>query len=190
MNDKPIGAGKSSFDLIDPALFFDGLQLDRNLEFLDVACGIGNYSLAVAEVLGENSIIYAIDLWPEGISSLKKEISKKKITNIRATVGDISKRIPIGNQSIDICLMATVLHDLVEVQTQHGALKEIARALKPGGSLAIIEFNKVEGPPGPPIDIRLTAEEVESILEPYGFLKEYIKDVGPYNYLAGFILRE
>jgi ubiquinone/menaquinone biosynthesis C-methylase UbiE len=188
MSDKPIGAGKSSFDLIDPALFFDSLQLDRHRVFLDVACGIGNYSLAVAEVLGENSIIYAIDLWPEGISSLQKEISKKKQTNIWATIGDISKRIPISNQSIDICLMATVLHDLVEVQSQHGALKEIARVLKPGGLLAIIEFIKVEGPPGPPIDIRLAAEEVESIVSPYGFLKEYIKDVGPYNYLAGFIL--
>ncbi len=188
MIDKPIGAGKSSFDLIDPALFFDTIQLDRNLVFLDIACGIGNYSLAVAEVLGENSIIFAIDLWPEGISSLLKEISKKMMTNIWATVGDISKRIPINNNSIDICLMATVLHDLVEVQTQHGALKEIARVLKPGGLLAIIEFIKVEGPPGPPIDIRLTAEEVESIVAPYGFLKEYIADVGPYNYLAGFIL--
>jgi ubiquinone/menaquinone biosynthesis C-methylase UbiE len=187
MNDKPIGAGKSSFDLIDPALFFDTLQLDRNPVVLDIACGIGNYSLAVAEVLGENGIIFAIDLWPEGISSLLKEISTKKIPNIWATVGDISKRIPINNNSIDICLMATVLHDLVEVQIQHGALKEIARVLKPGGLLAIIEFIKIEGPPGPPIDIRLTAEEVESIVAPYGFLKEYISDVGPYNYLAGFI---
>jgi ubiquinone/menaquinone biosynthesis C-methylase UbiE len=189
MNAKPIGAGKSSFDLIDPALFFDTLQLDRNLVFLDIACGTGNYSLAVAEALGENSILYAIDLWPEGISSLQKASSKNKTSNIWATVGDISKRIPISSQSIDICLMATVLHDLVEVKTQHGALKEIARVLKPGGLLAIIEFIKAEGPPGPPIDIRLTAEEVESIVSPYGFLKEYIKDVGPYNYLEGFILR-
>jgi ubiquinone/menaquinone biosynthesis C-methylase UbiE len=189
MNDKPIGAGKSSFDLIDPVLFLDNLPLDRNLVFLDVACGIGNYSLAVADVLGENSFIFAIDLWPDGISSLLKQISKKKIANIWATVGDISKRIPINNQSIDICLMATVLHDLVEVQTQHGALKEITRVLKPGGLLAIIEFIKIEGPPGPPMDIRLTAEEIASIVAPYGFVKEYIKDVGPYNYLAGFILQ-
>ncbi len=188
MNDKPVAAGKSSFDLIEPALLFDTLPLDRDLVFLDAACGIGNYSLALAEVLGENSIIFAIDLWPEGISSLQKEISKKKSPKIWATVGDISKRIPINNESIDICLMATVLHDLVEVQTQHGALKEIARVLKPGGLLAIIEFIKVQGPPGPPIEIRLTAEEVKSIVGPYGFRKEYVTDVGPYNYLAGFIL--
>ena len=189
MEDKPIGAGKSSFDLINPALLFDTIPLDRNLVLLDLACGIGNYSLAVADVLGKNGFIFAIDLWPDGISSLLQEISKKKITNIWATIGDISKRIPLGNQSIDICLMATVLHDLVEVETQHGALKEIARVLKPEGLLAIVEFKKVEGPPGPPIAIRLNAEEVARIVGPYGFSQEYVKDVGPHNYLAGFILR-
>ena len=129
MKDKPIGAGKSSFDLIDPALLFDVFPRDRNTVFLDLACGIGKYSLALADVLGKNSFIFAIDLWPEGITSLLKEISRNKIGNIWATVGDISKRIPLDNQSIDICLMATVLHDLVEVQTQHGALEEIARVI-------------------------------------------------------------
>ena len=71
MNDKPIGAGKSSFDLIEPELFFDILPLDRNLVFLD---------------------------------------------------------------------------------------------------------------------IRLTVEDVEGIVAPYGFRKDYVNDVGPYNYLVGFKL--
>ena len=189
MKDKPIGAGKSSFDLIDPALLFDVFPRDRNTVFLDLACGVGKYSLALADVLGKNSSIFAIDLWPDGITSLLMEISRSKIGNIWATVGDISKRIPLDNQAIDICLMATVLHDLVEVQTQQGALEEIARVLKPGGLFVIVEFIKVEGPPGPPVDIRLNAEEVASIVEPYGFVRETVKDVGPYNYLAEFVLQ-
>lgn len=189
MNDKPIGAGKSSYDLIDSALFFKMLQLDRKLIFLDVACGPGNYCLAAADVLKENSIIFAIDLWPEGITSLVTKISEKKIKNIWATVGDVSKRIPVNDSSVDICLMATVLHDLVEVNTEQGALKEIARVLKPAGMVAIVEFKKIEGPPGPPIDIRLSAEEVERIVRPYSLVKEYVVDIGPYNYLAGFTLR-
>jgi ubiquinone/menaquinone biosynthesis C-methylase UbiE len=85
--------------------------------------------------------------------------------------------------------MATVLHDLVEVNTEQGTLTEIARVLKPAGMLAIVEFKMIEGPPGPPIDIRLSAEEVERLVRPYRLVKEYVVDIGPYNYLAGFTLR-
>ena len=188
MNNKPIGAGKSSFDLIDSTLFFETLPLDREVTFLDIACGQGNYSLAASKVLGNNSIIFAIDLWEEGIFSLLTAISERKIKNIWATVADVSQRIPMNKNSVDICLMATVLHDLVKVKAEHGTLKEISRVLKPAGMLVIVEFKKMEGPPGPPIDIRLSVEEVERIVTPYGLVKKQVANIGPYTYLARFIL--
>ena len=46
-----------------------------------------------------------------------------------------------------------------------------------------MEFKKIDGPPGPPIHIRLTPEEVTDRLDPYGFKKERYVDVGTYNYL-------
>ena len=49
---KPPGAGKSSFDLIEPSKLLAELQLPKNITFLDLGCGAGNYTLAVAVVLG------------------------------------------------------------------------------------------------------------------------------------------
>ena len=43
-----------------------------------------------------------------------------------------------------------------------------------------------EGPPGPPLHIRLSPEEVSDMLAPYGFTKERLVEVGPYNYLMLF----
>ncbi len=182
----PIGAGKSSFELIDSARFFGELRLKRGSIFLDMACGRGVYTIAASEIIGENGIIYAIDLWEEGIATLREKASIKGIKNIKASVGDVSKRIPLENESVDVCLMATVLHDLVQIKAADGALREIARVLSPQGSLAIIEFKKIDGPPGPPINIRLTSEEVESMVIPYGFRKKRFVEVGPYNYLITF----
>lgn len=98
----------------------------------------------------------------------------------------MSKRIPLEDRNIDIALMATVLHDLIEVNAERGTLKEVRRVLKPGGKLVIIEFKKVEGPPGPPVAIRLTPEETEKIVSGYGFKQEKVIDIGPYNYLSLF----
>ena len=49
MNDKPIAAGKSSFDLIDFAKLVDVLDIEKGITFLDVACGAGAYTLALAD---------------------------------------------------------------------------------------------------------------------------------------------
>ena len=186
MNTKPLGAGKSSYDLVDPELVFNELPLEKNITFLDIACGFGKYSLRTAEIIGQGAIIYAIDLWPEGIAALLQEVAEKNIKNIWASLGDVSEYLPLRDNSIDVCLMATVLHDLIQARTDTAALKEISRVIKPSGELAIIEFKKIDGPPGPPLGVRISAEEVEEIVSPCGFRKKRTVTVGPYNYLIRF----
>ncbi len=187
--EKPIGAGKSSFDLIDQNLFFGQLHFKKGTVLLDLACGEGLYAIAASEAIGKEGQIYAVDLWEEGITHLKQQASARGLTNIQAMVADVSKKIPLTDESIDICLMATVLHDLLQVGTAEGTMKEIRRVLRPQGTLAIVEFKKMEGPPGPPAHVRLDPEEVERIVAPFGFRKNRIAEVGPFNYLMTFFLK-
>ncbi len=183
---KPPGAGKSSFDLIEPARLLEELPLQPGITFLDLGSGAGNYTLAVAEVIGAHGVVVALDLWLPGIEALEERAAAAGRQNIQAVLADISKLIPLGDRSVDVCLMATVLHDLAEFALAEGALQEARRVLKPSGSLAIVEFDKVEGPPGPPWRIRLAPEEVENLVAPYGFEKTRTVRVGPSNYLILF----
>ena len=57
----------------------------------------------------------------------------------------------------------------------------------PGGCLAIVEFDKIDGPPGPPRHIRLDPAEVEALVAPYGFARQRTVKLGPYNYLMTFM---
>jgi ubiquinone/menaquinone biosynthesis C-methylase UbiE len=180
------GQGKSSYDLIDPDALWAELNLAPETIFLDLGCGTGNYTLAVAAMIGPTGMVYAVDLWDEGIAALKERLAKEGVTNLKALVAPAGQ-VPVADHRVDVALMATVLHDLVEAGTGAGALTELARVLKPGGRLAIVEFAKIDGPPGPPRHIRLNPEEVENLVAPYGFRRQKTVKLGPYNYLITFL---
>jgi len=151
--------------------------------FLDLGCGRGDYTVAIAEAIGPAGKIYGVDAWEEGLAELKTRAAARSIGNIHTISADLNKAIPFEDHVVDICLMATVLHDLLREGTGEVPLQEIRRVLKPDGMLAIVEFKKVEDGPGPPLSIRLSDREVEEVLRPFGFRKERVREVGPYHYL-------
>ncbi|GAB6907398.1 Ubiquinone/menaquinone biosynthesis methyltransferase UbiE [Desulfosarcina cetonica] len=182
MHRKPTAAGKSSFDLIDVERFFTTLNLSEKTTFLDLACGAGNYALAVAERIG--GTVHAVDLWADGIDRLNQQAEARNLANIEAAVCDVSRSLPLETDSVDICLMATVLHDLIQDGIHTGALKEVVRVLKPDSRLAVVEFKKQPGPPGPPEHIRLSPEELDAVLVPLGFQGRETVDLGAAVYMS------
>ena len=187
MSQHPTAAGKSSFDLVDPQRVFAELNLQPDSVLLDVACGIGNYAVAAAEFIGAQGRIHAVDLWAEGIETLRTRARELGLTRIRAEVADVGRSLPLPDGSVDVALLATVLHDLAADGSAAGALGEVARVLRPGGRLVVIEFDKTETPPGPPVAIRLSPGEVEDLVTPFGFLEEHVIPVGPNTYLMKFV---
>lgn len=183
---KPKGAGKSSFDLINSDILKDVLPVKSGSVVLDLACGKGIYSMFLSEIVGDAGLVYAVDLWQEGLQLLDKEIEDKNINNILPMLNDATEKIEIDDYSVDVCLMATVLHDFEEMNKSGAVLEQMKTILKPGGYLAVIEFKKIDGPPGPPKEIRLSEDETEKMVAGYGFRKVRTEDIGEYNYLMLF----
>jgi ubiquinone/menaquinone biosynthesis C-methylase UbiE len=177
------GSGKSSFDLVDHTLIFNELGLARSKVFLDLGCGMGDYVIAAAEITGPEGIVYGMDGWNEGIEILKKRAQENHLTNVQAFVTSVAEHLPLPDKTVDICFIATALHDFIRHGAADSALQEAARVLKPMGILGIVEFKKIEGPPGPPIPIRLSPAELEKLIANFGFKKTKTLDVGPYTYM-------
>lgn len=183
---KPTAAGKSSYDLINAAALFTALPLREGMTVVDLACGRGDYAMELAARLGVRGRVYAVDLWPQGIEQLRVRLTVRSIDNVLPMLGDISKPLPLEDACADLCLMATVLHDLIQDGTEEGALSEAARLLKTDGTLAVVEFRKIDSHPGPPVAIRLAPEELEDVVGPCGFAPDKTLDLGPYLYLSLF----
>ena len=185
-SEKPPGAGSSSIDLIDVDLFFQALALKPGISVVDLGSGPGDYSIPIAKLIGKEGRVYAVDLWEGCIEFLKSEIVRLEIVNIEPVLADMSKRLPFEGESVDVCLMATILHDLKDNQSHDATLTEVKRFLKKGGMFAVVEFTKRDGPPGPPASIRLSPGETARLVEPHGFTRKGLYDLGPCTYLMIF----
>jgi len=181
------GTGKSSFDLIDARELFERLSLEKTSIFVDLGCGRGEYAVEAALRIGEKGAVYAIDLWEEGLVVLGTEAEFRGLPQLKVLAADICETLPLQDQSIDVCFAATVLHDLVREGCADRTLEEARRILRPRGILAIVEFKKFDGHPGPPIDVKLAPDQVEQIVAAHGFTRKEFTEIGPYNYLITFL---
>lgn len=187
MENKPVAAGKSSFDLIDQDLALSRIVSETATVYADLACGAGRYSLALAERVGPDAAIHALDLWPDGLAQLNEAAAKRSLKNIRTQLADLTKPLPLEDGSVQVCLMATALHDLPEAG-QETLLAEIRRILAPGGTFVLIEFKELDHGPGPSKDKKIGPEKAEAMLMPLGFVLEETLDLGEFPYLARFRL--
>ncbi len=182
------GAGghpATSFWMHDPATVFGELQLREGDTFADLGCGLGEYTLQAANLVGPSGVVHALDDQPARIEELRMRIQIRGWTHVQARVADVTASVPIADASVDVCLLATVLHIPEVLALRTTLFAEVARILKPGGRLAVIECKKQAMWFGPPLEMRVSAEEVEQIVRPWDFTKLSLVDLGS-NYLIHF----
>ncbi|MBI9061242.1 MAG: methyltransferase domain-containing protein [Marinilabiliaceae bacterium] len=177
--------GLSSFGMHDSEQVFKHLKINQGNTFLDLGCGAGDYSLYAANQVGKSGHVYAFDLCDEILENLKKEATNAGINSIHAMTADIFAPLAIKSKSVDVCMLATVLHSENVLENAHILFNEIKRVLKPKGRLSIIECKKEEMPFGPPLKFRVSPDDLEKALLKYGFKKMDYLDLG-YNYMVLF----
>jgi len=179
-------AGKSSKAYLNAERVLQETGLKSGDKFLDVGCGEGYFSIAASKIVGNKGKVYALDSYEKSIAVLKEQIHRDNIRNIEAIVADVTRKMPLPDATIDVCLMANVVHGFLANGEIPSVMAETARVMKAGSTLAVVEFQKIAGPPGPPISIRMTPEELDGLISGYGFEKNKVVEVGPFHYAAMF----
>ena len=175
----------TSYHMQNPDIVFKELNLKIGDIFLDIGCGAGDYSIHASKIVGISGKVYSLDKPEETIKLLEEKIAKLKLNNIQTKIADITKILPLEDNSIDVCLVSTVLHAINFNKYKETVFKEIYRILKPSGRLVTIDCSKKDLSFGPPESMRLDSEEIEKSAKQVGFKKTNNIDLG-FNYLIQF----
>lgn len=109
---------------------------------LDLCCGTGDFALAALQLSVPPARIVGVDLAPKMIEHAKMRLDACNATdqNVEFLVGD-ALSLPFGDNSFD-CI--TVGFGVRNFNDRLLGLKEIARVLKVGGTLLVLEFGELE----------------------------------------------
>jgi len=177
--------GPSSFAMQAPEQVFGPLELGFGDVFLDLGCGPGDYALAAARIVGPSGRVYGLDQWDEVLKSLRSEANLLGISNLLPVVGDFREGLPLGDDRVNACLMATLWHVLNLKRDAGRIFGELRRVMKIGGRLAALSFKREDRPWGPPMAQRPSPEQIAAAVTPHGFSQNLLVDLGD-NFLLVF----
>lgn len=112
----------------------EGRQTSR---WADLGAGEGAFTLALAEILGPDAHIVAVDRDPTALRNIGQGIETR--------VADFTK--PLDLTALDGVVMANSLHF---VRDKVAVLRAVGEMLKPGGRLIMIEYGSDRGNPWVP----------------------------------------
>ena len=101
----------------------------------DVGSADGFYALRIARAVAPAGGPYAVDIDEASLTKLRERAARDGITNIEAILGATDDpKLPPGE--IDAVLIRNAYHEMPE---HRGVIAGVARALRPGGTLIVIE---------------------------------------------------
>jgi ubiquinone/menaquinone biosynthesis C-methylase UbiE len=126
----------------------DALRLAPGQVVADVGCGNGFYTFRLAERVGPEGKVYAVDIQPEMLAMLEEEQKRRlrsgTARNVERVLGTVvDPRLP--EASIDLAFLVDVYHEFSHPEQMLAAIR---RSLKPGGRVVLAEF-RLEDPEVP-----------------------------------------
>ena len=151
------------------------LELKPNEVVADIGTGAGYFAHRFAKQVAK---VYAVDI-DEGLLRITGGGAPANVETVLAAPND--PKLP--DASVDTVFFCDVVH---HIEDRVAYYRRLARVLRPGGRIVVIDFHKRPLPMGPPVHVKLTPEEVTREFERAGFRSVRQFDILPHQYFLVF----
>jgi predicted methyltransferase len=163
------------------------LAIEPGMAVADIGAGTGYFSKRLAEAVGANGAVFAVEVWPNLVSHLRDRAEKEKTPNVIPVLASTGNP-RLAPESVDLALFIDAYH---HVDGRLAYLATLRRSLRPSARVAIVDWKPGPQPFGPKEeDHKLPREKVEAEMKEAGFELAGAPDLLPHQYVLIFRLAD
>jgi arsenite methyltransferase len=118
-----------------PDQVVEALGLGAGDRVADLGAGSGYFTFRLADVVGPEGIVYAVDVDRDMIGHLERSAQEQGRTNVRVVLAEFGDPL-LPEGGVDLVLVVNTYHHL---EGRSAYFARLARALGPKGRIAIVE---------------------------------------------------
>lgn len=164
---------------LPPEKVLNFMNIQPNDKLLDIGTGIGYFAIPALKYVGNEGKVIAIDLSKDMLDELQKRLPENT-QNIETVLCDADKII-LNEKNINKVLMAFVFH---EIENKTDYLNQLKQYLVKNGEITIVEWVKTETPKGPPLNDRISYEELQEFAKKSDYSITEYENINEFNYLC------
>ncbi|OGN03077.1 MAG: hypothetical protein A2651_03625 [Candidatus Yanofskybacteria bacterium RIFCSPHIGHO2_01_FULL_42_12] len=172
---------------LNPDLIINEFGLREGMSVADFGSGAGYFTILVAERVGKEGRVYALDIMESALDSVRAKARAAGLENVEIirTNLEVVGSSGLADQSQDVVLVANILF---QSEKKSEIIREARRVLKDSGLLVIIDWKKDAGGFGPPDNLRTEEAAMRSLAVGGGLVFERNFDAGQFHF--GMVFRK
>lgn len=119
----------------------DALQLKEGMAVADVGAGTGFFTIMMGDRVGEDGVVYAVDIAENFIDHIAKRAKEEDLSNVE-TVLCTDRSAELQPESVDLVYICDTYHHF---EFPSDTLASIHSALRPDGRLVVVDFERIVG---------------------------------------------
>lgn len=166
---------------IDPDSIIMQAGIEKGNAIADFGCGPGFFSIPLAKAVGEEGRVFALDVLPQALETVKSKMRNSAVANIVTIRANIEKEK--GSKLQEASMDWVILKDvLFQNQNKNIIVAETNRVLKPGGKVVVVEWNEKDSSVGPENELRIPGDVLKKMFTDQDFSIEKDINAGDFHY--------
>lgn len=173
----------------DPEGVVRSLGVEPGMVVVDLCCGDGYFTAPIARIV--EGKVYGVDIDPAMLEQTRAEVERAGSTVLDLICADARDLPNLLPGKVDYVLIANTFHG---VSDKTAMARDVATVLEPSGRFAVVNWHPLPRertvvlgkPRGPRTDMRMSPDDVRSVVEPAGYTLDRVVELPPFHYGAIF----